>query len=38
MKRTIQECEDLDDYADAMADAWREDQRVQALLKSGFKG
>ena len=38
MKRSIQECEDLDDYADAMADAWREDQRVQAMLETGSKG
>lgn len=34
MKRSIQECEDMDDYAAAMADAWREEQRVQVLLET----
>lgn len=38
MKRTIAECEDLDSYADAMADAWREEQRVQAILQTGARG
>ena len=38
MKRTIAECEDLDDYAAAMADAWREEQRVQAMLETGSQG
>jgi len=34
MKRSIQECEDMDDYAAAMADAWREEQRLQAILET----
>lgn len=34
MKRSIQECEDMDDYAAAMADAWREEQRVQVMLET----
>ena len=38
MKRTIAECEDLDDYAAAMADAWREEQRVQGMLDTGYNG
>jgi hypothetical protein len=38
MKRSIQECEDMDDYAAAMADAWREEQRVMAVLDTGAKG
>ena len=38
MKRTIAECEDLDDYAAAMADAWREEQRVQGMLDAGYNG
>jgi len=34
MKRSIQECEDMDDYAAAMADAWREEQRLQSILET----
>jgi hypothetical protein len=33
MKRSIQECEDLDDYAAAMADALREDEIVKVVLQ-----
>ena len=33
MKRSIQECEDLDDYASAMADALREDEIVKVVLQ-----
>jgi hypothetical protein len=28
----------MDDYAAAMADAWREEQRVMAVLDTGAKG
>ncbi len=35
MKRSIQECEDLDDYASAMADAMRDDEEVKATLQRG---
>jgi hypothetical protein len=38
MKRSIEECEDLVDYASAMADAWREEQLIQLMLESGAKG
>ena len=38
MKRTIAECEDLDDYAAAMADAWKEEERVQKMLEIGATG
>jgi hypothetical protein len=33
MKRSIQECEDLDDYAEAMADSLREDEIVKVVLQ-----
>jgi uncharacterized protein (DUF2236 family) len=33
MKRSIEECEDLDDYASAMADALREDEQVRVVLE-----
>jgi hypothetical protein len=33
MKRSIQECEDLDDYASAMADALRDDELVKVVLE-----
>jgi hypothetical protein len=36
MRRSIQECEDSDDYASAMADAWREDEQVKVTLQKGF--
>lgn len=36
MKRSIQECEDADDYADAMADAWRKEQLLAAVLQKGL--
>lgn len=36
MKRSIQECEDADDYAAAMADAWREDQLLLAVIEKGL--
>jgi len=38
MKRSIQECEDADDFAAAMADAWREEQLLLAALKKADKG
>jgi hypothetical protein len=38
MKRSIQECEDMDDYAAAMADAWREEQILLATLSRADKG
>lgn len=35
MKRSIQECEDIDDFAAAMADAMRDDEEVKATLQKG---
>jgi len=35
MKRSIQECEDTDDFAAAMADAMRDDEEVKATLQRG---
>jgi hypothetical protein len=35
MKRTIQECEDEDDFAAAMADAVRDDEQVKVTLQKG---
>lgn len=35
MKRSIEECEDTDDYAAAMADADRLDEQVKATLQKG---
>ena len=36
MKRSIQECEDADDYATAMADAMRDDEEVKVTLQKGY--
>ena len=36
MKRSIQECEDDDDFAAAMADAMRDDEQVKETLQKGF--
>jgi hypothetical protein len=36
MKRSIQECEDIDDYAAAMADADRLDEQVKVTLQNGL--
>jgi len=36
MKRSIQECEDADDFAAAMADALRDDEEVRVTLQNGF--
>ncbi len=38
MKRSIQECEDADDFAAAMADAWREEQMLIATLSKADQG
>ncbi|CAM8624668.1 hypothetical protein MCEMSE18_00277 [Candidatus Planktophila versatilis] len=38
MKRTIAEYENLDDYAAAMADAWKEEESVQKMLETGATG
>jgi hypothetical protein len=36
MKRSIQECEDADDFAAAMADAMRDDEEVKVTLQNGY--
>jgi hypothetical protein len=36
MKRSIQECEDADDFAAAMADALRDDEEVKVTLQNGY--
>ena len=35
MKRSIQECEDIDDYAAVMADVMRDEEQVKATLQKG---
>ena len=35
MKRSIQECEDADDFAAVMADAMRDDEEVKVRLQEG---
>lgn len=36
MKKSLREMDDMVDYAEAMADAWREDQLIQEMLEKGL--